>query len=138
MTTTALPARRSIGALVYLIASQLVGLASLLPWIVVMSIMGPEEGASLPLTLFTAAVIAYPLLPIGCAVVAWLRWRRGRTLSAVLWTSAPLVVVLPVLLFLFAGNGAGIEIAAAPGSGTIAAGAGFNTGRAETDGCRRA
>ncbi|HEX8395593.1 MAG TPA: hypothetical protein VF665_24790 [Longimicrobium sp.] len=110
MTAAALPARRSTGALFYLIASQLAGLASLLPWIVVMTVMDAEANASLPLTLFTAAVVGYPLLPLGCAAMAWLRWRRGRTLSALLWTSAPLVVALPVIAFLMSAGGGGIEI----------------------------
>ncbi|MBB4639318.1 hypothetical protein [Longimicrobium terrae] len=116
MTTAALPGRRSTGALVYLIATQLISLASLLPWIVVASFLEGAQSEPLWIKLIMAAVIAYPLLPIGCAVMAWIAWRRGRTRAAVLWTTAPLAIVIPILLFGLT-FGAGVELTGVSASG---------------------
>jgi hypothetical protein len=116
MTVAALPGRRSTGALVYLIATQVISVASLLPWIVVASFLEGTPGDPLWVKLFSAAVIAYPLLPIGCAVMASIAWRRGRTRAAVLWTTAPLVIVIPFLLFALR-FGAGVELTGVSGSG---------------------
>lgn len=116
MTTAALPARRSTGALAYLIATQVLSFASLLPWIVVASFLEGTQGEPLWLKLIVAAVIAFPLLPIGCAVMAWVAWRRGHTRAAVLWTTAPLVIVIPFLLFTLT-FGAGVELTGVSGSG---------------------
>lgn len=98
MTTVVLPVRRSTRGLVYLIASQVISLASLLPWMMVLVLLQPEAGQPLSVTLFSVAVVAYPLLPLVCAVAAWMRWRRGRTLQAVVWSTAPLVIALPLVV----------------------------------------
>lgn len=123
MTTAALPARRSTGALAYLIATQVVSVASLLPWVVVTSFLEGTQGELLWIKLVLAAVIAYPLLPIGCAVMAWIAWRRGHTRAAVLWTTAPLVIVIPLLLFTLT-LGFGVELAGVPESGWRTVGVG--------------
>lgn len=104
MTSISLPLTppRSRGALAWLIVSQLLGVLSLLPWLVIagLSIMAFDAGFSTEAVLFVGAIWAYPLLPIGCSILAWVWYAKGRMRRAVIATSVPMVIILPLLLYL--------------------------------------
>ena len=96
---TAQPKRR-IGTLIWLIASQLMALGSLLIWAIVagLSGMAADSGGSPAVLTFILVVWAYPLSPLILAIGAWIAFTcRKNRLASILsgLTSAP-----PVLLCL--------------------------------------
>ena len=99
-------APRSRRTLAWLAASQLLALASLLPWLGVAgtSIVGfeaPETGGAVAPWVFLGVVWSYPLLPLGCAVAAWLAYGRRRYGRAAVLSAVPLLPALPLLAYLF-------------------------------------
>ena len=70
--------------MVWLLISQAVCLLSLVPWLVMagLSFMAFDSGVSTGAEVFVAAVLSYPLLPIGTTIAAWILFaRRNLTMS---------------------------------------------------------
>jgi hypothetical protein len=86
----------------WLVISQVVGLLSLVPWLAVagISIMAFDSGYSTGAELFVGAVWCYPLLPIIAAIVAWVLHARKRDRAALVVTSLPLLVAVPLIAYL--------------------------------------
>ncbi len=104
MTSISLPSTppRSRGALAWLIISQVLALLSLLPWLVIagLSVMAFDAGYSTEAVLFVGTIWAYPLLPLVCSGVAWILYVKHRTRGALIATSIPMLIVLPLMLYL--------------------------------------
>jgi hypothetical protein len=84
------------GVVLWLIASQLLALGTLLVWLAVagFSFMAFDSGPSTMAWILVGSVLSYPLWVIFCFVLAWWWYRRGRFRRAVIVTSIPLVVPL--------------------------------------------
>jgi len=79
--------KRSIVALIWLIISQLLALATLAFWALVagLSVMAFDEGSSPEAWTFVIAVWAYPLFPLVLAIGAWIAFAfRKNWLAAIL------------------------------------------------------
>ena len=88
-------------AVTWLIITQVLAALSLFPWLIMagLSVLAFDSGYGLSAVLFVAAIWLYPLLPLGCAVRAWWLYRHGKQRSAVIASSIPLLVVLPLVLY---------------------------------------
>lgn len=86
----------------WLIISQLLELASLVPWLIIagLSVMAFDSGYSKAAVLIVAAVWGYPVLLLICAVAAWVAYRRGSTTVALVSTSVPLLLAAPLVGYL--------------------------------------
>ena len=86
----------------WLVISQVVGLLSLVPWLAVagLSFMAFDSGYSTGAAVFVGAVLCYPLLPIGAAIIAWVLRARRRDTAALVVTSLPLLVAVPLIGYL--------------------------------------
>ncbi len=95
--------KQSYIPLIWMIASQLIGLLSLIPWLVMagLSFMAFDSGETPQAWLFVGTVLSYPLLPIGCSILAWVLWTFKKRRAALVATSLPFVIVL--LLVVVAG-----------------------------------
>ena len=85
--------------LLWLIASQLFALASLVFWLVVagLSVMAFDSGVTQEAWNFVIAVWSYPVWPVGFAIAAWIAYARKKDrLAGVLTT----LTFLPVLLLI--------------------------------------
>lgn len=104
MTSISLPStpQRSRGALAWLIVSQVLAALSLLPWLLIagLSVMAFDAGFTTEAALFVGAIWAYPLLPLACSIVAWVFYMKHRMRGAVIATSIPMVIVLPLMLYM--------------------------------------
>lgn len=85
----------------WLIITQVLAALSLFPWFIVagLSVLAFDSGYGLSAVLFVVLIWLYPLLPLGCAIRAWWLYRHGQQRSALIMTSIPLVVVLPLVLY---------------------------------------
>lgn len=99
------PRRRSCGTLAWLVACQLLAAASLVPWFEVagLSLAEVDPGAPTEVApwVFLGVLWSYPLLPLGCAVAAWVAYARRRNRRAALLGALPLLPALPLLAYLF-------------------------------------
>jgi hypothetical protein len=88
-------------AVTWLIITQLLGALSLFPWLIMagLSVLAFDSGYGLSAVLFVAAIWLYPLLPLGCAVRAWSLYRHGKLRGAMITTSIPLVLVMPLVFY---------------------------------------
>ena len=87
MTELSVKSKRSIVTLIWLIASQLLALATLLFWALVagLSVMAFDEGSSSVAWAIVIAVWAYPLFPLAMAIGAWIAFAfRKNRLAAIL------------------------------------------------------
>lgn len=87
MTEPTAKPKRSTAALIWLIVSQLMALASLLFWSLVagLSVMAFDEGQSPVAWAIVIAVWAYPLFPLAMAIGAWIAFAfRKNRLAAIL------------------------------------------------------
>jgi uncharacterized BrkB/YihY/UPF0761 family membrane protein len=96
--------KRSTVILIWLIASQLLALATLLFWVLVagLSVMAFDEGSSPEAWAIVIAVWAYPLFPLLMAIGAWVAFAfRKNWLAAILsgLTFAPAGLLYLVLRF---------------------------------------
>ncbi len=100
--TTDTTPKRSGGAIVWLIISQLIGLVSLLPWLVIagLSLMAFDSGETAQALAFVGAIWCYPVLPVGSAIVSWTLYARQKQRAALVVTSLPLLVALPLVIYL--------------------------------------
>ena len=88
------------GLLIWLIASQLMAVASLLLWLVVAatSVMAFDSGESPQAWALVITVWSYPIFPIAMAIGAWIAYaRRKNVLSAIF---SGLTFALPVLFMI--------------------------------------
>ena len=87
MTELSAKSKRSLVTLIWLIASQLLALATLLFWALVagLSVMAFDEGGSRVAWAIVLTVWAYPLFPLAMAVGAWIAFAfRKNRLAAIL------------------------------------------------------
>ena len=94
--------KRSWGAIVWLIISQLIGLLSLLPWLVIagLSVMAFDSGETAQAWAFVGAIWSYPVLPIGSAIVSWILYAMQKKRAALIVTSLPLLLAVPLVIYL--------------------------------------
>lgn len=100
-TKPASRSRRSI--LIWLIASQLLALASLFFWMMAagLSVMAFDSGVTQEAWNFVIAVWAYPLWPIAFTIAAWVAYARKKDkLAAILTTLTFLPVLILILLIM--------------------------------------
>lgn len=92
--------------LVWLIASQLLALASLLFWLVAagLSVMAFDSGVTQEAWNFVIAVWAYPLWPLAFAIASWIAYARRKNVLAAILTTFTFLPVLLLLLAMIFGN----------------------------------
>ena len=98
-------APRSRKTLAWMVATQLLALASLLPWLAVagtsiLAFDSPVSAEAVAPRVFMGVVWSYPLLPLGCAAAAWLAYARRRFRRAAVLSAVPLLPALPLLAYL--------------------------------------
>ncbi|MEW5926547.1 MAG: hypothetical protein AB1941_03610 [Gemmatimonadota bacterium] len=99
-------APRSRKTLAWMVATQLLALASLLPWLAVvagtslLAFDAPVSAEAVAPRVFMGVVWSYPLLPLGCAAAAWLAYARRRYRRAAVLSAVPLLPALPLLAYL--------------------------------------
>ena len=59
--------------------------------------MAFDSGYSTGAALFVGAVWCYPVVPFGAAIIAWVLLARGRDRAALLVTSLPLILAVPLI-----------------------------------------
>jgi len=90
--------------LIWLIASQLLALASLVFWLFAagISVMAFDSGVTQEAWNFVIAVWAYPIWPIVFTIAAWIAYARKKDrLAAVLTTLTFLPVLVLILVIVF-------------------------------------
>ena len=95
--------------LIWLVASQLLALASLVFWLLIagLSVMAFDSGVTAEAWAFVIAVWSYPIWPLVFAIAAWIAYaRRKDRLAGVLTTLTflpvlVLIVILALSSFLF-------------------------------------
>lgn len=97
--------RRSRKTLAWLLATQALAAASLVPWFTVagqsvMALDAPDSAAQVAPWVFVVVVWSYPLLPAVCAMAAWRAFARRRWRRAAVLTAIPLLPALPLLAYL--------------------------------------
>ena len=100
---TKLASRRPI--LIWLIASQLLALMSLLFWLFAagISVMAFDSGATQQAWTFVIIVWSYPIWPIVFTITAWIAYARKRDrLAGVLTTFTFLPVLVLILIIILA------------------------------------
>lgn len=100
-TTIAVERRRPKGPLAWLLVSQALTVLSLLPWVLVfaLSVLGGGGAAwAMPVL---ALIWAYPLLVLLCMVMAWRAYRRGNGARAMILTTLPLVLAVPLAAYAY-------------------------------------
>jgi hypothetical protein len=87
----------------WMLFTQLVGLGTLLFWLMTagMSVMAFDSGVTPQAILFLVATLAYPLLPIGLGIGAWVAFANQSDMLAFILTS---IILLPAvgIFFIFA------------------------------------
>lgn len=89
--------------LIWLIASQVLALLSLVFWLMAagFSVMAFDAGVTQEAWSFVVAVWAYPLWPIAFTIAAWVAYARKKdTLAAVLTTLTFLPVLVLILIIM--------------------------------------
>jgi hypothetical protein len=101
MDKPAQPPSRPGAVVAWLVVSQALGLLSLLPWMMFagFSLMAFDSESG-PGWWLVGPIWGYPLLPIGTAIAAWLMLARGRIRTAVVLSSLPLLLVVPMLAYI--------------------------------------
>jgi uncharacterized membrane protein len=94
------PASRRL-VLIWLIASQLLALASLIFWLIAAGISSFDPRATQEARGFMVAVWAYPLWPIAFSIAAWIAYARKKDkLAAILTTLTFLPVLILILIIM--------------------------------------
>jgi hypothetical protein len=96
----ALRSRKTI--LLWLIASQVLALLSLIFWLVIagLSVMAFDSGVSTEAWTFVIAVWSYPVWPLGFAIASWIAYARKKDrLAGILttFTFLPVLVLIAIL-----------------------------------------
>ena len=99
---TTLPSRSRTPILIWLIASQILALLSLLFWLVVagLSVMAFDSGVSAEAWAFVIAVWSYPVWPLGFAIAAWIAYARKKDRLAGVLTTLTFLPVLVLIVIL--------------------------------------
>jgi hypothetical protein len=84
--------------ILWLVISQLLALASLVPWFLVatISLMAFDSGVSTQAIVLVSVIYSYPLVVLVFAIIAWLSYRAKNDRRALIVTS--LFLIGPVLL----------------------------------------
>jgi len=92
--------------LIWLIASQLLAVASLFFWLVAagLSVMAFDSGVTQEAWNFVIAVWVYPIWPIGFAIASWIAYARKRDKLAAILTSLTFLAVLLLIIFIVLSN----------------------------------
>jgi hypothetical protein len=90
---------RSWGGAGWLVVSQGFTMISFLPWLVLagLAVMAFDSGVSTEAVVFVGAVWSYPLLALGADVAAWVLFGLKKGKAALVVTSLPLVVAIPLV-----------------------------------------
>ena len=102
MTELTAPPPKRVGLTVWMILSQLLAVASLIPWLLMagLSVMAFDSGVTAEAWAIVIAVWSYPILPILLVIAAWIAYaRRRNVLAAVLsgFSFAPPLLCLLVI-----------------------------------------
>jgi hypothetical protein len=91
--------------LIWLIASQVLALASLFFWLLVagLSVMAFDSGVTAEAWTFVIAVWSYPIWPLAFAIAAWIAYARKKDKLAGILTTFTFLPVL-VLILILAGS----------------------------------
>jgi hypothetical protein len=103
-TQPATRSRRPI--LIWLIASQLLALLSLIFWLLAagLSVMAFDSGVTQEAWNFVIAVWAYPIWPILFAIAAWIAYARRKDRLAAVLTMLTFLPVLVLILVIVLAN----------------------------------
>ena len=87
---------------IWLIASQLLALASLAFWLLIagLSVMAFDAGVTREAWNFVIAVWSYPIWPIGFAIAAWIAYARGKDRLAGVLTTLTFLPILVLIIIL--------------------------------------
>jgi hypothetical protein len=97
------PAARSrTPILIWLIASQILALASLFFWLLMagLSVMAFDSGVTTEAWIFVIAVWSYPVWPLAFAIAAWIAYARKKDRQAGILTTFTFLPVLALILIL--------------------------------------
>ena len=99
-TISASPSRKPI--LIWLIASQILALLSLIFWLVIagLSVMAFDSGVTTEAWTFVIAVWSYPIWPLGFAIAAWIAYARKKDRLAGVLTTFTFLPVLVLIIIL--------------------------------------
>ena len=88
--------------LIWLIASQVLALLSLVFWLVMagLSVMAFDSGVTREAWSFVIAVWSYPIWPLGFAIAAWIAYARKKDRLAGVLTTLTFLPVLVLILIL--------------------------------------
>jgi len=88
--------------LIWLIASQLLALASLIFWLLAagLSVMAFDAGVTQEAWNFVIAVWAYPIWPIAFTLAAWIAYARKKDKLAAILTTLTFLPVLVLILII--------------------------------------
>jgi len=88
--------------LIWLIASQLLALASLVFWLFAagISVMAFDAGVTTEAWTFVIAVWSYPIWPIVLTIAAWIAYARKKDRLAGVLTTLTFIPVLVLILFI--------------------------------------
>ena len=92
--------------LIWLIASQVLALLSLIFWLVVagLSVMAFDSGVSAGAWTFVIAVWSYPIWPVAFAIAAWIAYARKKDRLAGVLTTFTFLPVLVLIIILAASS----------------------------------
>lgn len=92
--------------LIWLIASQLLALASLFFWLVAagLSVMAFDAGVTQEAWNFVIAVWAYPIWPVGFVIASWIAYAHRKDKLAGILTTFTFLPVLLLLIFIVLSN----------------------------------
>ena len=101
---TNLPSRKPI--LIWLIASQVLALASLFFWLLMagLSVMAFDSGVTQEAWNFVIAVWLYPIWPILFAIAAWIAYARKKDRLAGVLTTLTFLPILVLILIMVGAN----------------------------------
>ena len=90
---------------IWLIASQVLALLSLIFWLVIagLSVMAFDSGVTTEAWTFVIAIWSYPIWPLGFAIAAWIAYARKKDRLAGILTTFTFLPVL-VLIVILAGS----------------------------------
>lgn len=92
--------------LVWLIISQVLGVASLFFWLLVagLSVMAFDSGVSTEAWTFVIAVWSYPIWPIIFSIASWIAYARRKDRLAAILTTFTFLPVLVMIAAIIIGN----------------------------------
>ena len=92
--------------LIWLIASQVLALLSLIFWLVVagLSVMAFDSGVNAEAWTFVIAVWSYPIWPVAFAIAAWIAYARKKDRLAGVLTAFTFLPVLVLIIILAASS----------------------------------